>query len=237
MAELTRIPRHVGIIMDGNGRWAKLRGKPRSYGHKKGAEVIDEIVSESFDKGIEAVSLYAFSTENWIRPKEEVNAIFGLLGLLLNSKFKKLMREKVRLIVSGDLSAIPENLRKRCEEVMALTADFTGRTLNVAVNYGSRAEIVRACNAIAQDGIKTVTEEEIEKRLYTAGLPDIDLVIRTSGEMRLSNFFLWQCAYAEFYFTDVLWPDFHANELDEALEWYSGRKRRFGGVGTSENKD
>lgn len=237
MAELTRIPRHVGIIMDGNGRWAKLRGKPRSYGHKKGAEVIDEIVSECFDKGIEAVSLYAFSTENWIRPKEEVNAIFGLLGLLLNSKFKKLMREKVRLIVSGDLSAIPENLRKRCEEVMALTADYTGRTLNVAVNYGSRAEIVRACNAIAQDGIKTVTEEEIEKRLYTAGLPDIDLVIRTSGEMRLSNFFLWQCAYAEFYFTDVLWPDFHANELDEALEWYSGRKRRFGGVGTSENKD
>ena len=237
MAELTRIPRHVGIIMDGNGRWAKLRGKPRSYGHKKGAEVIYEIVSECFGKGIEAVSLYAFSTENWIRPKEEVNTIFGLLGLLLNSKFKKLMREKVRLIVSGDLSAIPENLRKRCEEVMALTADFTGRTLNVAVNYGSRAEIVRACNAIAQDGIKTVTEEEIEKRLYTAGLPDIDLVIRTSGEMRLSNFFLWQCAYAEFYFTDVLWPDFHANELDEALEWYSGRKRRFGGVGTSENKD
>lgn len=237
MAELTRIPRHVGIIMDGNGRWAKLRGKPRSYGHKKGAEVIDEIVSECFDKGIEAVSLYAFSTENWIRPKEEVNAIFGLLGLLLNSKFKKLMREKVRLIVSGDLSAIPENLRKRCEEVMALTADFTGRTLNVAVNYGSRAEIVRACNAIVEDELKTVTEEEIEKRLYTAGLPDIDLVIRTSGEMRLSNFFLWQCAYAEFYFADVLWPDFHANELDEALEWYSGRKRRFGGVGTSENKD
>lgn len=236
MAELTRIPRHVGIIMDGNGRWAKLRGKQRSYGHKKGAEVIDEIVSECFDKGIEAVSLYAFSTENWIRPKEEVNVIFGLLGLLLNSKFKKLMREKVRLIVSGDLSAIPENLRKRCEEVMALTADFTGRTLNVAVNYGSRAEIVRACNAIAQDGIKPVTEEEIEKRLYTAGLPDIDLVIRTSGEMRLSNFFLWQCAYAEFYFTDVLWPDFHANDLDEALEWYSGRKRRFGGVETSEDK-
>ena len=230
MAELTRIPRHVGIIMDGNGRWAKLRGKPRSYGHKKGAEVIDEIVSECFDKGIEAVSLYAFSTENWIRPKEEVNTIFGLLGLLLNSKFKKLMREKVRLIVSGDLSAIPENLRKRCEEVMALTADFTGRTLNVAVNYGSRAEIVRACNAIAQDGIKTVTEEEIEKRLYTAGLPDIDLVIRTSGEMRLSNFFLWQCAYAEFYFTDVLWPDFHKEELDKAFEWYSHRKRRFGGV-------
>ena len=230
MAELTRIPRHVGIIMDGNGRWAKLRGKPRSYGHKKGAEVIDEIVSECFDKGIEAVSLYAFSTENWIRPKEEVNVIFGLLGLLLNSKFKKLMREKVRLIVSGDLSAIPENLRKRCEEVMALSADFTGRTLNVAVNYGSRAEIVRACNAIAQDGIKTVTEEEIEKRLYTAGLPDIDLVIRTSGEMRLSNFFLWQCAYAEFYFTDVLWPDFKKKELERALEWFSGRKRRYGGI-------
>ena len=236
MAELTRIPKHVGIIMDGNGRWAKLRGKTRSYGHKKGAEVIDEIVSECFDKGIEAVSLYAFSTENWIRPKEEVNTIFGLLGLLLNSKFKKLMKEKVRLLVSGDLSAIPENLRKRCEEVMAESADFKGRTLNVAINYGSRAEIVMACNAIIEDGVKTVTEEEIEKRLYTAGLPDIDLVIRTSGEMRLSNFFLWQCAYAEFYFTEVLWPDFRVKELDEALEWFSGRKRRFGGVETSENK-
>ena len=230
------VPNHVAIILDGNGRWAKSKGMPRNYGHAQGSKNVEIICEEAYKMGIQYLTVYAFSTENWIRPKEEVNVIFGLLGLLLNSKFKKLMREKVRLIVSGDLSAIPENLRKRCEEVMALTADFTGRTLNVAVNYGSRAEIVRACNAIAQDGIKTVTEEEIEKRLYTAGLPDIDLGIRTSGEMRLSNFFLWQCAYAEFYFTDVLWPDFHANDLDEALEWYSGRKRRFGGVGTSENK-
>lgn len=230
MDESKTVPRHVGIIMDGNGRWAKLRGKPRSYGHKKGADIIDEVVSACFDSGTEAVSLYAFSTENWVRPKEEIETIFGLLGILLDKKFSRLVKQRVRLIISGDITPLPEKLRVKCLNAIEKTKDFTGRTLNVALNYGSRTEITRACNLALRSGKTEITEEDVAANLYTAGLPDIDLVIRTSGEMRLSNFFLWQCAYAEFYFTDVLWPDFHKDELEKAFEWFSHRKRRFGGV-------
>lgn len=230
MDESKTVPRHVGIIMDGNGRWAKLRGKPRSYGHKKGADIIDEVVSACFDGGVEAVSLYAFSTENWVRPKEEIETIFGLLGILLDKKFSRLVKQRVRLIISGDITPLPEKLRVKCLNAIEKTKDFTGRTLNVALNYGSRTEITRACNLALRSGKTEITEEDVAANLYTAGLPDIDLVIRTSGEMRLSNFFLWQCAYAEFYFTDVLWPDFHKDELEKAFEWFSHRKRRFGGV-------
>lgn len=230
MDEPKTVPRHVGIIMDGNGRWAKLRGKPRSYGHKKGADIIDEVVSACFDDGAEAVSLYAFSTENWVRPKEEIETIFGLLGILLDKKFSRLVKQRVRLIISGDITPLPEKLRVKCLNAIEKTKDFTGRTLNVALNYGSRTEITRACNLALRSGKTEITEEDVAANLYTAGLPDIDLVIRTSGEMRLSNFFLWQCAYAEFYFTDVLWPDFHKDELEKAFEWFSHRKRRFGGV-------
>lgn len=230
MDESKTVPRHVGIIMDGNGRWAKLRGKPRSYGHKKGADIIDEVVSACFDGGTEAVSLYAFSTENWVRPKEEIETIFGLLGILLDKKFSRLVKQRVRLIISGDITPLPEKLRVKCLNGIEKTKDFTGRTLNVALNYGSRTEITRACNLALRSGKTEITEEDVAANLYTAGLPDIDLVIRTSGEMRLSNFFLWQCAYAEFYFTDVLWPDFHKDELEKAFEWFSHRKRRFGGV-------
>lgn len=230
MDESKTVPRHVGIIMDGNGRWAKLRGKPRSYGHKKGADIIDEVVSACFAGGAEAVSLYAFSTENWVRPKEEIETIFGLLGILLDKKFSRLVKQRVRLIISGDITPLPEKLRVKCLNAIEKTKDFTGRTLNVALNYGSRTEITRACNLALRSGKTEITEEDVAANLYTAGLPDIDLVIRTSGEMRLSNFFLWQCAYAEFYFTDVLWPDFRKDELEKAFEWFSHRKRRFGGV-------
>ena len=230
MEEQKIVPRHVGIIMDGNGRWAKQRGKPRSYGHKKGADVIDEVVTACFEKGADAVSLYAFSTENWVRPKEEVDAIFGLLGILIDKKLAKLIKNEVKLIISGDISPLPEGLRKKCSNAVQKSGKFKGKVLNVALNYGSRAEITRAVNVALGSGRTEITEEDISAGLYTAGLPDIDLVIRTSGEMRLSNFFLWQCAYAEFYFTDVLWPDFHKEELDKAFEWYSHRKRRFGGV-------
>lgn len=230
MGEERRVPRHVGIIMDGNGRWAESRGKSRSYGHKKGAEVIDEVVTACFTRGSDVVSLYAFSTENWIRPKEEVDTIFGLLGILINKKRKKLLDEKIKLVVSGELEQISPALRKKCEKIIDETKDFNGKVLNVALNYGSRAEIVRAVNLMLRDGVKTATEEDIAKRFYAPGLPDVDLVIRTSGEKRLSNFFLWQCAYAEFYFTDVLWPDFREPQLEAAFEWYSSRKRRFGGV-------
>lgn len=230
MEEQKIVPRHIGIIMDGNGRWAKQRGKPRSYGHKKGADVIDEVVTACFERGADAVSLYAFSTENWVRPKEEVDAIFGLLGILIDKKLAKLIKNEVKLIISGDISPLPEGLRKKCANAVQKSGKFKGKVLNVALNYGSRAEITRAVNVALGSGRTEITEEDISAGLYTAGLPDIDLVIRTSGEMRLSNFFLWQCAYAEFYFTDVLWPDFHKEELDKAFEWYSHRKRRFGGV-------
>lgn len=230
MEEQKIVPRHVGIIMDGNGRWAKQRGKPRSYGHKKGADVIDEVVTACFERGADAVSLYAFSTENWVRPKEEVDAIFGLLGILIDKKLAKLIKNEIKLIISGDISPLPESLRKKCSNAVQKSGKFKSKVLNVALNYGSRAEITRAVNVALGSGRTEITEEDISAGLYTAGLPDIDLVIRTSGEMRLSNFFLWQCAYAEFYFTDVLWPDFHKEELGKAFEWYSHRKRRFGGV-------
>lgn len=228
--ESKAIPRHVGIIMDGNGRWAKKRGKPRSYGHKKGADVIDEVVTECFNEGAKAVSLYAFSTENWVRPKEEIDAIFGLLGVLIEKKLSKLIKKEVRLIISGDITPLPESLREKCLNVVKKSENFKEKTLNIALNYGSRAEIVRAANLAIKSGKTELTEEDFVNGFYTSSLPDIDLVIRTSGEMRLSNFFLWQCAYAEFYFTDVLWPDFHKEELKKAFEWYSHRKRRFGGV-------
>lgn len=230
MEEQKIVPRHVGIIMDGNGRWAKQRGKPRSYGHKKGADVIDEVVTACFERGADAVSLYAFSTENWVRPKEEVDAIFGLLGILIDKKLAKLIKNEIKLIISGDISPLPESLRKKCSNAVQKSGKFKGKVLNVALNYGSRAEITRAVNVALGSGRTEITEEDISAGLYTAGLPDIDLVIRTSGEMRLSNFFLWQCAYAEFYFTDVLWPDFKKKELERALEWFSGRKRRYGGI-------
>ena len=229
MAEEKKVPRHIGFIMDGNGRWAKLRGKSRSYGHKKGADVIEEVVSACFFEGVEAVSLYAFSTENWSRPKEEIDTIFDLLEKFLRRYENKLVNERIRLIISGDLSEISEKLRNRSISVMKNTERFVGKTLNIAINYGGRAEIVRAAKLLAEAG-ELITEENLAGRLYTAGLPDIDLAVRTSGESRLSNFFLWQCAYAELYFTDVLWPDFKTEELKKALEWFAGRKRRFGNI-------
>lgn len=229
MAEGKKVPRHIGFIMDGNGRWAKLRGKSRSYGHKKGADVIEEVVSACFDEGVEAVSLYAFSTENWSRPKEEIDTIFDLLEKFLRRYENKLVNERIRLIISGDLSEISEKLRNRSISVMKNTERFVGKTLNIAINYGGRAEIVRAAKLLSETG-EPITEENLAGRLYTTGLPDIDLVVRTSGESRLSNFFLWQCAYAELYFTDVLWPDFKTEELKKALDWFAGRKRRFGNI-------
>lgn len=229
MEEEKKVPRHIGFIMDGNGRWAKLRGKSRSYGHKKGADVIEEVVSACFFEGVEAVSLYAFSTENWSRPKEEIDTIFDLLEKFLRRYENKLVNERIRLIISGDLSEISEKLRNRSISVMKNTERFVGKTLNIAINYGGRAEIVRAAKLLSETG-EPITEENLAGRLYTTGLPDIDLVVRTSGESRLSNFFLWQCAYAELYFTDVLWPDFGTEELKKALDWFAGRKRRFGNI-------
>lgn len=225
--QVENLPRHVGFIMDGNGRWAKQRNKPRNFGHQKGADNVEKVVSACFSRGIECVSLYAFSTENWGRPKSEVEKIMGLLKKFLVKYTKTLVKNRIRLIVSGDKSGLIDDLSKLITDVEILTKDFD-KTLNIAINYGGKQEILHAVNEVLKSGKQEVLESEFINYLYTANLPDIDLVIRTSGEQRLSNFFIWQCAYAEIYFTQVLWPDFDENELDKAIDWYQKRNRRFG---------
>ena len=221
--------RHIGFIMDGNGRWAKKHGKARTFGHRKGADTIEKVLEACYNNQVKVVSLYAFSTENWSRPKDEIDAIFDLLRSFLKKYSQKLKEEKIRLVISGDITPISEDLKKECLKLIEETKDNSEYILNIALNYGSRKELVRAVNLLKEKQGE-ITEEDISSALYTSGLPDIDLVVRTSGEMRLSNFFLWQCAYAEFYFTDVLWPDFGKEETNKAIEWFYGRKRRFGGI-------
>lgn len=227
MVENTLVPRHVGFIMDGNGRWAKQRNKPRNFGHQKGAENVERVVSACFSNGIEYVSLYAFSTENWGRPKEEVDKIMELFYKFLIKYTKSLIKNEIRLIVSGDKSKLTNKLVELINQSEEITKNFK-RTLNLAINYGGKQEIVTAINTILKSGKSEVSEKDVESVLYTRDLPDIDLVVRTSGEQRLSNFFIWQCAYSEFYFTDVLWPDFDEKCLKDAIECYSKRNRRFG---------
>lgn len=223
-------PKHVGFIMDGNGRWAKLRGKPRSFGHIKGSDNVEKVVTGCFERGVYAVTLYAFSTENRSRPKEEVDKILSLLEKFLKKYIKTLVKNEVKLVFSGDLSVLPKSLKNLAEEKTQQTENFTKNVLNIALNYGSRAEIIRACNALIKSGKSEVTEKDFENELYTKLLPEIDLIVRTGGEKRLSNFFMYQAAYAELYFTDVYWPDFKEEELDKALLWFSKRQRRFGNV-------
>lgn len=227
MDEKAVVPRHVGFIMDGNGRWAKQRNKPRNFGHQKGAENVEKVVSACFSCGIEYVSLYAFSTENWGRPEKEVKKIMELLYKFLIKYTKTLIKNEIRFIVSGDKSKLTEKLVELINKTEDITKSYH-KTLNIAINYGGKQEIVNAVNKLIKSGKNEVSEEDVQNALYTSELPDIDLVVRTSGEQRLSNFFIWQCAYAEFYFTDVLWPDFDENCLNDAIEWYLKRNRRFG---------
>lgn len=230
MERVSATPKHVGFIMDGNGRWAKLRGKPRSFGHIKGSDNVEKVVTGCFERGVYAVTLYAFSTENRSRPKEEVDKILSLLEKFLRKYIKTLVKNEVKLVFSGDLSVLPKSLKNLAEEKTQQTENFTKNVLNIALNYGSRAEIIRACNALIKSGKSEVTEKDFENELYTKLLPEIDLIVRTGGEKRLSNFFMYQAAYAELYFTDVYWPDFKEEELDKALLWFSKRQRRFGNV-------
>lgn len=230
MERVSATPKHVGFIMDGNGRWAKLRGKPRSFGHIKGSDNVEKVVTGCFERGVYAVTLYAFSTENRLRPKEEVDKILSLLEKFLKKYIKTLVKNEVKLVFSGDLSVLPKSLKNLAEEKTQQTENFTKNVLNIALNYGSRAEIIRACNALIKSGKSEVTEKDFENELYTKFLPEIDLIVRTGGEKRLSNFFMYQAAYAELYFTDVYWPDFKEEELDKALLWFSKRQRRFGNV-------
>ena len=232
MAEIIskeKLPNHIGIIMDGNGRWAKMRGKERSYGHKVGSENVDRIVSYAFERGIKVMSLYAFSCENWQRPKAEVDELMRLLDVYMKKFIKKVLKNDVRLSVMGDIEKLSPSLQKSIKKAMQDTADKKGFVLNIGINYGGRQEIVNAVNKLVKDG-KDITVDSISENLYTAPFGEPDIIVRTGGEYRLSNFMLFQGAYSELYFTDVLWPDFDEKEFDKVLVEYSKRTRRFGKV-------
>ena len=230
------LPAHIGIIMDGNGRWAKKRLLPRSAGHRAGASNFRTITRYCSKIGIKYLTVYAFSTENWNRPSEEVGALLRLFKEYLKEALRDFMDENIRVRFIGDVSAFPAELRELIQEVEEASASKTGMVLNLAMNYGGRAEITRAAREFAQDvasgrvKAEDLTEEGFSRYLYTAGQPDPDLIIRPSGEERLSNFLLWQSAYAEFVYFDILWPDFKTKDLNEAIAIYSSRQRRFGGV-------
>ena len=229
-----KLPRHVAIIMDGNGRWAKKHRLSVSRGHRQGTETLREIIRHTDDLGIGALSLYAFSTENWQRPAEEVAALMQLILDFFASEIDELDEKNVRILILGEKDGLPEKQREALKEAERRTADNTGLRLNIAVNYGGRAELARAAREIAgevQKGLlrpEEITEQTISDHLYTAGQPDVDLLIRTSGEMRLSNFLLYQNAYAEFLFPETLWPDFTVADDDRALEAFGHRDRRYG---------
>lgn len=231
-----RIPAHIAIIMDGNGRWAAARGLPRADGHRAGVQAARRTLEACRDVGVRVLTLYAFSTENWRRPADEVEALMQLLADAVRDEADELVSGGVRLRISGALDSLDPGLRGQVERVMAMTAANDDLVLNVAYNYGGRAELTAAARAIADEAVcgrlspETITEEVVAARLYTAGLPDPDLLIRTGGEQRVSNFLLWQIAYTELYFSDVHWPDFGRAHLIEALADYQRRRRRFGGV-------
>lgn len=234
--EKLNVPKHVAIILDGNGRWAKKRNMPRNFGHVQGSKTVEKIIEDGYNMGIEYITVYAFSTENWKRSKDEVDALMKLLAKYLIDCIERSTKNNMKVRVIGDKSGLDKKLVDRINELEEATKDATGLKFTIAINYGGRDEIRRAVKKIvedAQNGLITaddITEDMINDKLDTAGLPDPDLLIRTSGEERLSNFLPWQLAYTEFYFTDVLWPDFSKEDLLTAIRYYNGRERRFGGV-------
>jgi len=233
-AEELRVPRHIAIIMDGNGRWAQKRGLPRTAGHSVGAETFRRIATYCKNIGLEYLTVYAFSTENWKRPPEEVASIMALLEKYLLEAIEKMEKEQIRLHIMGNLEPLSPKLRELAAHATEISEKLKGFQVNLCLNYGGRDEIVRAVRKYAQDYknglVGDIDEESFGNYLYSAGIPDPDLIIRPSGELRLSNFLIWQSAYSELYFTDVLWPDFTEAELDRAIEAYSRRNRRFGGI-------
>ncbi len=231
-----KIPGHVAVIMDGNGRWAEKQGQPRTFGHAVGSQVVEEMVEVASDAGIKYFTVYAFSTENWKRSEEEVSVLFSLFAEYLQKLIVKSTKNNVRCLVIGDRGPLKKDLIDVIEELEEKTADNTGLTFTIAINYGGRDEITRAVRKIAAEvsegklAPEEITEDTISDRLDTAGLPDPDLLIRTGGEERISNYLPWQLAYTEFYFTDISWPEFNRDELVKAIIKYNGRDRRFGGV-------
>lgn len=230
------IPRHIAIILDGNGRWAKAKGMPRNYGHAQGSKNVERICEEAYKMGVKYLTVYAFSTENWSRPKEEVDALMKLLRNYMKTCLKTAAKNRMKVRVLGDKTKLDDDIRKRIEELEKATVDNDGLNFQIALNYGSRDEMIRAMKKMAADckegklEVEDISESVFEAYLDTHDIPDPDLLIRTSGELRLSNYPLWQLAYTEFYFTDVLWPDFTKKELEKAILHYNNRDRRFGGT-------
>ena len=243
MEENLKIPNHVAIILDGNGRWAKAKGMPRNYGHVQGAKTVEVICEEAYHMGIQYLTVYAFSTENWKRSKDEVDGLMKLFRSYLKKCIKLADKNKMRVRVIGDTTKLSEKFQNQIKELESASAHNDGLNLQIAINYGSRDEMVRAIRKLAKDCIDgKVNPEEIEEQTFeqyldTKGIPDPDLMIRTSGELRLSNYLLWQLAYTEFYFTDVPWPDFSKEELEKAIEQYNHRDRRYGGVKEEEEQN
>ena len=233
--EVSNIPKHIGFIMDGNGRWAKKRGMPRNFGHKQGAAVFKKTINWCREFGVHAATFYAFSTENWKRPEDEVKGIMNLLRQYIKD-IRAMQKENVRFIFIGDLSRIDEDIRVELADIMETSRKNTEFIVGVALNYGGRAEIANAAKILAKKCVSgeispdDISEELIEKNLYTSEFPPLDLVVRPSGEQRLSNFLIWQVAYAEFVFMDVLWPDFKKKDLEYAIKEFASRSRRFGGL-------
>ena len=234
--EHLNVPQHVAIILDGNGRWAKKKHLPRNMGHVQGSKTVERIIEDAYDLGIKYLTVYAFSTENWKRPKDEVDALMKLLRDYLKNCIKRANKNNMKVWVIGDVSGLSQDLQDKIRQLEEASKDNTGINFTIALNYGSRDEMVRAMKHMAEDiqsgriQKEDITEASFQNYLDTRDLPDPDLMIRTSGEERLSNFMLWQLAYTEFYFTDVLWPDFNKKELKKAIEYYNGRDRRFGGI-------
>jgi undecaprenyl diphosphate synthase len=226
------LPRHVGIIMDGNGRWARQRHLPRVAGHRAGVRAIRPVMEACHEAGVHILTLYAFSTENWQRPRGEVTALMRLFGETIDREVGELHENGVQIRVLGDRARLSESLQRKVAQAEALTAGDTSAILNVAINYGGRREIVDAVRELAESGadLTALDESVVSDALYTRGLPDPDLIVRTAGELRISNFLLWQAAYAELYVTDTLWPDFGENAIHDALTDYSNRERKFGGI-------
>lgn len=230
------IPNHVAIILDGNGRWAKKRGMPRNYGHSQGSKTVEQICEDAYNMGIKYLTVYAFSTENWNRPKDEVDALMKLLNNYLDSSIKTSKKNNMKVKIIGDVTRLTADFQRKIHDLEEASKNNTGLNFQVAINYGSRDEIIRAVKALTKDvrkndiAIDDIDEEIFSRYLDTRSIPEPDLLIRTSGEQRLSNFLLWQLAYTEFYFTDVLWPDFNKKELQKAVEYYSKRNRKFGAI-------
>ena len=237
-----RLPQHVAIVMDGNGRWAEKQNKPRLFGHKAGADSVRAIVETSREIGIKILTLYAFSTENWNRPANEVKGLMSILYTYLTSELTRMLKNDIRLISIGDMSKLPDRVRSALQDSIHKTAGNTSLILNLALSYGSRNEIVRAVQILAEKCLQgqlspgAITSETISNYLYTAGLADPDLLIRTGGEARLSNFLLWQASYSEIYFTDIMWPDFKKQQFLEAIADFQNRERRFGKTGAQLQK-